>query len=82
MFADHIAKLPNLVVLCIMVIRLNRKRPINLWVDINSMAAPLAYQGKTQRTEQRFKIAEGNRSAAFKDLIKRFLTAGHANSGD
>ena len=79
MFTDHIAKLPNLVVLCIAVIWLNGKRPVYLCMDVNSVTAALAHQRKAQRAEQRFKIAEGNRSAAFKDLIESFLTPGHTN---
>ena len=79
MFADHIAKLSNLIVLCIMASGLNGKRPVSLWMDKNSMAATLTYQRKTQRAEQCFKIAEGNRLAAFKDLVKRFLTPGHTD---
>jgi hypothetical protein len=80
-FADHIAKLPNLIVLCVLAIRLNRKRPTRLCVEINSVATALTYKCKAQRTEQGLKIPEGDRSAALKDLIEGFLTAGHANSG-
>ena len=77
MFTDHIAKLPNLVVLCVMAIWLNGKRPVNLRVYKNSVAAALTYQRKTQCAEQRLKIAKGNRSTAFQDLIEGLLTPGH-----
>jgi hypothetical protein len=82
MFTDHIAKLPNLVVLCVLAIWLNGKRPTRPCVEINPVAAALTDQYKAQRAEQCLKIPEGNRSAALKDLIEVFLTAGHANSGD
>ena len=48
MFTDHIAKLPDLIVLCITPIWLNGKRPVSLCVDIDSVAAALTYQFKTQ----------------------------------
>jgi hypothetical protein len=81
-FTDHIAKLPNLIVLCVLAIWLNGKRPTRPCVEINSVAAALTHQCKAQRAEQCLKIPERDRSAALKDLIERFLTAGHANSGD
>jgi hypothetical protein len=80
-FTDHIAKLPNLIVLCVLAIWLNGKRPTRPCVEINPVAAALTYQCKAQRAEQCLKIPERDRSAALKDLIEGFLTAGHANSG-
>jgi hypothetical protein len=49
MFTDHIAKLPNLIVLCITPIWLNGKRPVSLCVDIDSVAAALTYQFKNPK---------------------------------
>jgi hypothetical protein len=77
MFTDHIPKLPNLIVLSVLAIRLNGKRPPRPCVEVNSVAAALTHQCKTQRAEQYFKIAEGDCSASLKYLIEGFLTAVH-----
>ena len=77
MFTDHIAKLPNLIVLCVLAIWLNGKRPTRPCVEINSMAAALTYQRKAQCAEQCLKIPEGDCSPALKNLIEGFLTTLH-----
>lgn len=77
MFADHIAKLPDLIVFCVLAVGLNGKRPPHSRVEINSVAAALTYQCKAQRAEQCLKIPEGDRSPALKNLIEGFLTAVH-----
>jgi hypothetical protein len=71
-FADHIAKLPDLMVLCVLAVGLNGERS-----EINSMAAAPTYQHKPQCAEQCLKIPEGDCSPALKNLIERFLTALH-----
>jgi hypothetical protein len=76
-FANHIAKLPDLIVLCVLAVGLNGKRPTRPCVEINSMAAALTYQRKAQCAEQCLKIPEGDCSPALKNLIKGFLTALH-----
>jgi hypothetical protein len=76
-FADHIAKLPDLIVLCVMAIGLNGKRPTRPCVEINSMAAALTYQRKAQCAKQCLKIPEGDRLPPLKNLIEGFLTALH-----
>jgi hypothetical protein len=76
-FADHIAKLPDLIVLCVLAVGLNGKRPTRPCVEVNSMAAALTYQHKPQCAEQCLKIPEGDCSPALKNLIERFLTALH-----
>lgn len=77
MFKDHIPKLPNLIVFCILAIGLNRKRSTRPRVEIDSVAAALTYQCKAQRAEQCLKVAEGNRSASVKNLTEGFLTVAH-----
>ncbi|HEV7601381.1 MAG TPA: hypothetical protein VGO49_14155 [Bradyrhizobium sp.] len=62
-----------------MAIRLNGKRPTSFCMDVNSVAAALAYQRKTQRAEQRFKIPERDRSVAFQNLFKGFPAPGHTD---
>ena len=79
MFKDHIAKLPNLIVLCITPIWLNGKRPVSLCVDIDSVAAALTHQFETQSAQQRFEIPKRDRSATFLDLFKGFCTPSHTD---
>ena len=79
MLMDHIAKLSNLVVLCVVAIRLNGERPIDLCMDVNSVTPALAYQRKTQFAEQCFKIPERDRSVTCQNLFKGFLRPGHTD---
>ena len=79
MSTDHIAKLSDLVVLCVAAIRLNGKRPTDLCMDVNSVTSALAYQRKTQFAEQRFKIPERDHSATCQNLFKGFLRPGHTD---
>jgi hypothetical protein len=73
----YIAKLADLVPLCVLAVRLHRKWPPHGGVKADVVTAADPFQAKTELDEQTLQIAKGDRSATSHDGIKRFPVARH-----
>jgi hypothetical protein len=63
-FSYHIAKIADLIPLGILAVRLNRKRPVDPWMNVYSVAAGLTDEFKAKGGQETFKVSKANATAA------------------
>jgi hypothetical protein len=77
MIDNYIAKLADLVPLCVLAVRLHRKWPPHGWMKVDMVTAADPFQAEAKLNQQMHQIAEGDRPAAAHYLFERLLVARH-----
>lgn len=73
----YIAKLTNLVPLCVLAVRLHRKWPRDSRMKVNMVAAANSLKAKTKLEQQTLEIAKRDRTSAIHDLVEGLLVTCH-----